>query len=250
MSNLENLLRERSLPDIFTLKSGKKVTSDADFSKRRCEIKKLLEENEYGTVPGRPDHLRVEALEYGKPNFLAGKATYTIYKLTATFADREFSFPLKAVIPKLNYSVPAFIHIAFPYSETKLYQPTEEIADEGFAIFSFDYTDITSDDGDFSRGIAPYFAASRRKLNSPGKIAMWAWAAMRVMDFVETLDYIDRDNVAVIGHSRLGKTALLAGAFDERFKFVISNNSGCSGAALTRGKSGEGVARITNRYPY
>ena len=79
---------------------------------------------------------------------------------------------------------------------------------------------------------------------------MWAWAAMRVMDYVQSLDIIDTDNVAIVGHSLTGKAALLAGAFDDRFKYVISNNSGCSGAAITRGKHGEGIPGITNAFPF
>jgi hypothetical protein len=70
------------------------------------------------------------------------------------------------------------------------------------------------------------------------------------MDYVETLDFIDLSSVAVIGHSRLGKTALLAATFDERFAYAISNNSGCAGAAITRGKRGEHILEITNRFPY
>lgn len=70
------------------------------------------------------------------------------------------------------------------------------------------------------------------------------------MDYIERLDFIDKEHIAVIGHSRLGKTALLAAAFDERFKYAISNNSGCSGAAITRGKRGEQITDITNVFPY
>ena len=78
--------------------------------------------------------------------------------------------------------------------------------------------------------------------NASSKISLWTWAAMRVMDYVQTLgDVIDLDNVAIIGHSRLGKTALVTGGYDTRFKYVISNDSGCSGAALSRGKVGEDV---------
>ena len=80
----------------------------------------------------------------------------------------------------------------------------------------------------------------KRKPNDAGKIAMWAWAAQRVMDYAQTLvDVLDLKNGVVCGHSRLGKTALLAAATDERFAFVYSNNSGCSGAAVTRKKQGE-----------
>ena len=117
------------------------------------------------------------------------------------------------------------------------------------AVLSFDYRDVTSDNNDFKNGIAPIFG-NRRRNDAPGKIAMWAWAAMRVMDYIETLDEIDKSNVAVVGHSRLGKTALVAGGYDERFKYIISNDSGCSGAAITRGKQGETPTVITNVFPF
>lgn len=73
---------------------------------------------------------------------------------------------------------------------------------------------------------------------------------MHVMDYVQTLDEIDKENVAIVGHSRLGKTALLTGAFDERFKLTISNNSGQSGAAISRKKGGEKIKNICERFSY
>lgn len=81
-----------------------------------------------------------------------------------------------------------------------------------------------------------------------GKIMVWAWAAMRVMDYVQTREDIVHEHVAVIGHSRLGKTALVAGAFDERFALTISNDSGCNGAALFRGKTGQTIASSRNPF--
>ena len=105
---------------------------------------------------------------------------------------------------------------------------------------TFCYKDVSSDDNDFKSGIAKNLVKSRRKNTAPGKIAIWAWAAMRVMDYVETLgDVIDLDNVAIIGHSRLGKTTLLTAAFDERVKFACANDSGTSGDAIARQTRGE-----------
>ena len=79
---------------------------------------------------------------------------------------------------------------------------------------------------------------------------IWAWAASILRDYAETLDYLDHERCAVIGHSRLGKTALVAGMIDERFKIAISNDSGCSGAALSRDKLGEDIDFICNRFPF
>ena len=139
------------------------------------------------------------------------------------------------------------------------YLPAEEIVDNGFAVLSVCYQDVTTDDGDFANGLAALVTPedaqgdlTKRAPSAPGKIAMWAWANMRVLDYAATKNMLDMNNAAVIGHSRLGKTALLTGALDERFRFVIANNSGCSGDALSRGNKGEQIADIVsqNRFHY
>jgi len=249
MDNVTKAALSRGVPELLKFNNGKPVLTEADFELRREEIKSMLEEHEYGKMPDAPEHLSIEVIEK-IDRFAAGKAPLTKLSFTVTVNGEKFSFPVYSVIPKTPGKHPAFVHINFRPDVPDMYMPSEEIADAGFAVFSFCYKDVTSDDNRFRNGIARLLSPARRTMTSPGKIAMWAWAAMRVMDYIETLPEIDLERVAVVGHSRLGKTALLTGAFDKRFKFVISNDSGCSGAAISRGKGGESVARITTVFPF
>ncbi len=246
--NVYDLLKDRGLPPLLQFNDGSEVKTTEDFERRREEIKHLLEEKEYGKIPPKPDHMSVEVVK--ETGFAAGRATLSHLKLIFEVGDEKFSFPAVSIIPKAEGKHPAFVHINFFPAIPNEYQPTEDIINRGYAVFSIFYKDVSSDDDDFKTGIAPNLCKSRRRSNATSKIGIWAWAAMRMMDYVESLDNIDKDNVAVIGHSRLGKTALVAGGFDERFKYVISNDSGMSGAAITRGKIGEDAEAITNRFPY
>lgn len=249
MSRLDDLIKERNIPDALADAGGKKITTTEDFREHRDKLKRILAEEVYGYIPPAPEHMDVEEKSVDEV-FCAGKASLYELVFHVTVGGVTKSFPVRAVIPKNATRLPAFVMINFRSEVPDKYLPSEEIADRGYAVFSFNYKDVATDDGDFTAALAPLFTPKKRALSSPGKIAMWAWAAMRVMDHIETLPMIDRENVAVIGHSRLGKTALVAGAYDERFKYVISNDSGCTGAALTRGKGGESVSRITEVFPY
>ncbi len=249
MLDIEKLLSDRGIPDALIMKSGKRVKNTKDFEKRREEIKKLLADEEYGIIPEKPESMRVEAISEDDA-FSAGKAPLKNLKFIFSSQGKECSFPVYSVIPKNRTNIPAFIHINFRPNVPDRYLPSEEIADRGYAVFSFCYEDVAKDSPDFKSGCAGFLSKGRRRKNAPGKIAMWAWAAMRVMDYIETLPEIDKQNIAVIGHSRLGKTALVTGAYDERFKYMISNDSGCSGAAISRGKGGESVEKITETFPF
>lgn len=246
---LKEMLNARCVPELMKFKSGNAVKSPEDFFARRDEIKELLQEKVYGYIPKKPDKMTVD-VEEKVPNFCAGRAKRLELTFNLTVGELTRSFKAVSVIPVSEGRHPAFVMMNFSPDCPDKYYPTEEIVDAGFAVFSFYHKDATTDDKDFTTGVAPLFTDGCRTDAAPGKIAMWAWCAMRVMDYIETLDSIDLDNVAVIGHSRLGKTSLVAGGFDERFKYVISNDSGCSGAAITRGKVGETVKVITNVFPF
>lgn len=247
---LNEQLERLNLPDALSFSDGRKVTEKEQWGQRRQEMKEIICREEYGLLPSPPRNMRTEILKKDD-SFCAGKVSMSKVLLTVELEDGEYSFPIYCAIPKNNRPCPAFLHINFRDAVPDAYMPTEEICDNGFAVVSFCYKDVTSDDGDFSDGLAGViYKSTKRESDSPGKIAMWAWASMRVMDYMQTLDGIDKHNIAVVGHSRLGKTALLAGALDERFAFVISNDSGCSGAALSRGKTGETIKNICNSFPY
>lgn len=245
---LNEILRDRGVMNIWD-ESGGKYSSGA-WEARRKEILTLLCSEEYGFLPRSSGELSFEMLEEDQ-RYCAGKATLRKVLLTAQFGDRSFSFPFYASIPKGEGKHPFFVLLNFRDNVPDLYFPAEEIVDNGFAVLSFCYKDVTSDDANFADGVAGVmYDGHVRGDHDCGKIAMWSWAASRVMDYAETLPSLDVTKAFVIGHSRLGKTALLTGALDTRFACAISNNSGCSGAAITREKQGERIKDICGRFPY
>ena len=213
------------------------------------EAKEMLCTMEYGYPPKMPDAAEF-TVEETDADFCAGKAVRKDVTARVINGDKTFSFPFCAVIPKCDKPVPAVVLVNFHTPVPSKYLPSEEVCDMGTAVFSFDYQAVSPDNDDFESKAGGFLNVDRSDPHAPGKIAIWAWAMRIVMNYVETCPEIDLNNVAAGGHSRLGKTALFAGLHDERFKFVWSNDSGCCGAALFRGKAGESAADIHRVFPF
>ncbi len=250
---IQEKINALNLPDLFTFNDGTPVKTEADWQRRREEIVDIILEEEYGKIPDIP--LTITCKEttdditdttVGKLAF-AGKAVSRRFVITVKGEKDEASFPFNLVYPNNGTKSPVIVHIAFnplPHN----YLPLEEVIDNGFAVVNVHYNDITLDKNEYESGIAKLFGEHTG--NKPGKIAMWAWAASRVLDQLEILGCVDTANAAVLGHSRLGKTALLCGALDTRFKYVIPNDSGCCGTSVSRQKVGETVHIIYNVFPF
>ena len=235
---LSEILKERNVPELLS----------------REEMLDIVQAQLFGYLPPRPEKISFETEENIIPKFCAGKAVCHKVTVNTVINGKEFSFPFLATLPTDEEKHPFFVHINFRDLNPDRYMPTEELVDNGFAVLSVWYNDITTDDGDFTNGLAGVlFENGKRNDTDCGKIAMWAWAAQRILDYAETLpDKLDLSGSVVCGHSRLGKTALFAGATDERFAFSYSNDSGCSGAAIARGTApgGERVADICRNFPF
>lgn len=232
------------------------VISDKQLweSFRKEEILHLFQHYVYGERPvERPDDLAFD-IKTMSEDFHG-----LIYKII-TISFGGYSFPVKAFIPKVDYTVPAFVYVMHEYEEERsnldqepncTYVPVIDITSRGYAVFVIYLSTIYPDcdhHADYQAGIFTVLSPERakRKESDWASISAWSWAASRVMDYIETDPAIDKDNVAVAGHSRGGKTALWCGATDPRFSLVISNCSGCTGAAMLRGKMGEHIDYITS----
>ena len=245
-------LKKLNIPSPLEI-SGKRISTKEEWENMRKTVLNIMLENEYGYMPEEPEEVTFNITETDERRCCAGKANLIKLEITSKINGEYFTFPVTYIYPKKGDTHKTVVHINFRPNVPDEYMPTEEIIDNGFACASFCYKDVTSDDGDFTNGLAgAIYKGKERTATSCGKIAMWAWAAMRVMDFLQTRDEVDKNSITVAGHSRLGKTALLTAAADTRFTCAHSNCAGCSGDSLNRGKAegNEYIGHITKNFPY
>lgn len=234
------------IPALMKFSDGRSVCSKEDWAERRQEIKKMLTDCEYGTMPDAPKEVRTKWAAYDE-NALAGKAVWLKAEIEFDTPGGRCRIPFDLMLPKSQEKVPAFVFLSFEDSVPNKYYPAEEIADSGYAVAMLHYEKVAGDSVETAgNGIKEVYGSDYIW----GTLAIWAFAASRVADALCERAEIDTARLTVIGHSRLGKAALLAGAFDDRFWCTVSNDSGCSGAALSRGKQGERIENIVKNFPY
>ncbi len=238
----ETVAKAEKLPGLFV--TDKTVEA---WEGRRKEVGAILSGEEYGAVP---PYVNFSTEIVKKREEFAGKSVMEWLRLDFEKDGICFSFPARLIYPLCSQKIPFFVFANFSSDVPDRYFPAEEIIDHGFGVISFNYEDVSVDRDTFGEGAEKLFLKGERTQTDFGKISIWAWAMSRLLDCLLQRGGADEERIGAIGHSRLGKTALWAGANDRRFRYVFSNNSGCSGAALSRNKEGETVEFITKTFPH
>lgn len=274
-----------TLPDPLIFMNGEKVKSAKDWLKRREEIIKLYNENIYGISPATPKNMTYKVVEEDR-KALNGKAVRKQVEIYPLGREDGPKFNMLIYLPaKVKKPAPLFLGLSFSpvhevYPDKKIiihdewdrrktkrkFTPTEDsrgtakgweinkCLDSGYGVAIIYYCDIEPDFmGGSKYGLKPYFykeGQTESSANEWGVISEWAWGLSRGMDYLEKDKDVDSKSVVIVGHSRLGKTVLWAGAQDIRFAAVVSSCSGEMGAALARRDFGETVDTIAAKFPY
>ncbi len=242
-------------PKLLETLSGEKIKTAEEWEKyRREECLNLLTEYVYGKVPtAAPQTLSFEIEEKKNIN----KITFERVKISFD----GFSFYSRIFYKKSKKALPTIVYMMHNFQQSNSdienepnceFIPIEDICNKGYAVVVFYFKELHHDnlaDAVYEGSLLANYSRPREACdgNEWASISAWSFAASRVMDYIETRAEFDKANVAICGHSRGGKTALWTGANDKRFSFIISNSSGCMGAAMLRGKTGEHLDFITTR---
>lgn len=270
-----------TLPDPLKTINGEQVNSAKTWTDtRRGEILELFRRHVYGCAPARPATMRFRVTATAK-DALNGLATRKTISVRFEQPAKSPAMEIVLYLPnKAKGPVPVFVGIHlfdkragrpvpgvplvldknaktrpnFPANRLVGAKLPEVILKRGYGFATIDAADLAPDSTErYANGVIGHYQKPGQTKRDPddwGAIGAWAWGLSRAVDYFETDEDVDAHRVIVIGHSRMGKTALWAGAQDERFAMVISNESGCGGAALSRRRFGETVAIINKAFPY
>ena len=278
----EALVGNYKLPDPLVMANGKAVKDAKTWTtKRRAEIVKLFEENQYGRSPGRPAAMSFDVFDKGTPAF-DGKA---LRRQVTVYFSADKSGPKMDLLVYLpagaTKPVPLLLNLSFSANSSAVDDPGVKpgeiwgrdkkrvpaasgrsfgklnvvpFLEKGIGVATVYYGDIDPDfDGGVALGVRSLYLKPGQTQPAPdewGSIAAWAWGVSRAIDYFETDKGVDAKRVAILGVSRLGKTVMWAGAHDERIAMVIASCSGEGGAALSRRNYGETVKHLAVRFGY
>ena len=242
-----------TLEDPLTFIDGRKVKNASDWAERRKELLKLFESEVYGRMPPKPDAFVTELIsEKLTEDRFAVERRYRVWfrkDKTGPVIDWIVFVPKYAKRP-----CPVILHLNYKGNDlvasgrTNHYVlPLGEFAARGYAFMSAHYTQITSDGakrgGNYFDGVCELWGRrDPNAMDNTGALMAWAWGLCRGLDLAERISEIDADRNMVIGSSRLGKAALLAAAYDERFKVCVPNQTGAVGVQLMKRNFGETLA--------
>ena len=267
----------KGLPDPLVMLDGTPVrTADEWTKKRRPELRNLIQHYMYGYLPA-PAKVTAK-IDREDAKALGGKAT--LREITLTVGRASERIHLLLVVPNDRTGpVPVFVGMNFNGNHALLEDPAVRLpaawmypgpgvkngkaaetgrgkqkeswdiaqaVDRGYAVATFYSGDADPDRAKERGGLRPTFD----KAGKAGTIAFWAWSISRVVDYLVTRPDLDPKRIIVFGHSRLGKTALLAAAMDDRMAMAIPSQAGCGGTAPSRGTVGESVERINTAFPH
>ena len=281
----ESKVPRYTLPPLLIMNDGRPVKDRGAWEARREEIRLLLEDRMFGRAPARPEDVSfaVVAIDEAALNGAAVRKDVAI-------GIRGKTLRLQLYLPaRVARPVPIFLGLGFGPNQTVSADPraplagawirddqakavslqppseasrgtaasrwqVEKLLSRGYGLATMYYGDIEPDfDGAMGQGIRGAWLAPGQRAPAGGEwgaIAAWAWGLSRAVDYLATDNDVDASRIALVGHSRLGKTALWAGAMDPRVAMVISNDSGEGGAAISRRRFGETVADLNRRFPH
>ncbi len=252
---------DMNLPNPLLSNDHRPITTSQEWMQvRRPELLELFRDNVYGRAPiQRPEKMTYKVEESAPA--LNGSAVRKQVRIDFSGPGGDGHVDVILFVPqKGSRPHPCFLLLSnrsikdMDPSRTNQapFWPVQEIINRGYATAAFFTADIDPDFHDgFTNGVHRIFdGPAARKPDAWGTIAAWAWGASRVLDYLEADKDIDARRVALVGHSRGGKTALWAGAEDQRFAMLVSNESGCTGAAISRIKEGEKIGGINEHFPH